>query len=254
MRKVIVTCPCGQRMQVSRSAYGKIGVCPKCNQKIRVGAGGVEPLALPSPEEPPPPRHHDVPNSHEQPRPEFEAAKRRFGRAVNLFYHDHYAEALAILDDLRKELPGNVQIETARTRCIERMAAPPPKKEEIMTAPIKAEFGEKTEFGERAEPGEPPPEEKPSEPEPVEEKEQEAEAPPADAPADGLGEKLTATAVHETLLYLLKEGSPDAVRLEAAELACRVLGLGGPRHRASSNGKRRQSPEPAERAAPTRQT
>ena len=36
MRKLVVTCECGQRMQVPRSAVGKTGLCPTCGQSITI--------------------------------------------------------------------------------------------------------------------------------------------------------------------------------------------------------------------------
>jgi len=192
MRKIVVTCPCGQRMQVSRSAYGKIGVCPKCNQKIRVGANGLEPLALPSPDGPPAPAGH-TPQFQFQERQniDVEIQKRKFAKAVDLFYHVRYAEALAILDELRKDLPGNIQVETARARCLDALNTP--KAEPACGAAVP----------------------------PAQAQETNAPQPSREPPAE-----LTPQAVHQTVLYLMTSGSTDSVRLQAAELASRILGLG----------------------------
>lgn len=193
MRKVIVTCPCGQRMQVSRSAYGKIGVCPKCSQKIRVGANGVEPLALPSPDAPPSPTGYSPQVQCHEPRNSgLETAKRNFARAVDLFYHARYGEALTILDDLRKELPGNTQIETARARCHDALKAP--KAEAACGAGVSA-----------------------------------AASPPIHAqntPSPEPPAELTPQVVHRTVVRLMTSGSTDSVQFQAAELASRILGLG----------------------------
>ena len=192
MRKVIVTCPCGQRMQVSRSAYGKTGICPKCNQKIRVGANGVEPLALPSPDSAPSPTGYTPPfQFQERQNSDSETAKRNFAWAVDLFYHARYGEALAILDDLRKDLPGNAQIETAHARCLHAIKAPAEKPENTQPA---AEPAHGTTS--------PPP---PHGPKPAPE--------------------LNPQAVNQTVLHLMTSGSTDSVRLQAAELASRILGL-----------------------------
>ncbi|MBN2308734.1 MAG: hypothetical protein JXR94_07165, partial [Candidatus Hydrogenedentes bacterium] len=39
MRKLILTCDCGERMKVPRSAVGKTGVCPSCGRRIAITAG-----------------------------------------------------------------------------------------------------------------------------------------------------------------------------------------------------------------------
>ena len=195
MRKVIVTCPCGQHMQVSRSAYGKIGICPKCNQKIRVGANGVEPLALPSPADAPSPAANTA-QFQERPSADPEAKKRQFAKAVDLFYHARYGEALGILDELRKDLPGNVQIETARARCLDALSTPAAKAED-------------TNCGASVPPPRP---------------HDNIAPPPGPEPAP----ELTSQAVHQTVLHLMTSGSTDSVRLQAAELASRILGLATP--------------------------
>ena len=217
MRKVIVACPCGQKMQVSRSAYGKIGICPKCNQKIRVGAGGVEPLSLPSPDMPrdnaaayTPPRHEN------QYAPELDRAKKLFGQAVNLFYRSDYAGALSILENLMRELPGNPQIATARMRCTEAI-------ERAKTA----QTAQHSDYTPDVEPAQktPPPPHKDAEPHQTQQ------------------EPLTPEAVHQALLYLLRQGSPDSVRLEAAELAYRILGLPNGKNKTQAATSQRETKE-----------
>ena len=204
MHKIIVTCPCGQRMQVARSAYGKIGVCPKCNQKIRVGANGAEPLALPSPGAQPAERSHSAPFQFQDRRdPDLETAKREFARAVDFFYHARYADSLTILDGLRRQLPANAQIETAYARCLEAINAPAAEQREPAPEPSCG-----ADFSAAA----PPPEQA-----------QPRTAPPQPAPEPPL--ELTAQAVRQTVLHLMTSGAPDSVRLQAAELASRILGL-----------------------------
>ncbi len=229
MRKVIITCPCGQRMQVSRSAYGKVGLCPKCNQKLRVGATGLEPLALPSPGDaplPPPPRAPlEFPERSDA---AFENAKRNFATAVDYFYHAQYEKALGILDRLHDELPDNAQVQTARARCADAMNA---ARTEKTAAPRET----------------PPDNPVPDTPTPQEE----TEPPPA---------QLTIESVHETVLRLMTSASPDSVRLKAAKLAARLLGIGRTTgsagkpgvffaHVAPTNGKPRPASQaPEERA------
>ena len=219
MRKIIVTCPCGQRMQVSRSAYGKIGICPKCNQQIRVGSNGAEPLALPSPDEAPSHNPGSAPFQFQGRRnSDSEIAKRKFARAVDFFYHARYGDSLAVLDELRRDLPGNAQIETARARCLEALSAPPTTIKENKRA---------------AEPycgaGVPPA----RSPANAEDANCGAGVPPAHSRANTVTPprdpapplELTAQAVHQTVLQLMTSGSTDSVRIQAAELASRILAL-----------------------------
>lgn len=114
MRKLIVTCVCGQRMQVPRSAYGKVGICPKCGQKSKIGSTNTEPMPLPAPDD----QSRLLEYDHAA-----EGAKQRFGHAVDLFYKQRYAESLALLDELVAQYPGNEEIATARIRCIEKSPA-----------------------------------------------------------------------------------------------------------------------------------
>lgn len=206
MRKLIVACPCGQRMQVARSAFGKLGVCPKCGMKIRVGANGLEPLALPAPGAPAPgPSPQFVPPHQERqpfqdrrpgvvpPSMESDNVKRKFGEAVDLFYRAHYAEALGILDGLIKDCPGNLQVEAARVRCMDA---------------LKSAGSEHTP-------------EKDATPSP------EPEHAPQPAQAAAATTELTVEAVRTTVLALMQHGTTDAIRLQAAELAWRILNTSG---------------------------
>ena len=119
MRKLILTCDCGQRMQVPRSAIGKMGLCPNCGRTIPVTSGNTSQSAYERE------RTHAV-----APRPNWwqgspytpsEDAKQRFGQASDLFRARRYGQALAIFNALAKEFPGNPEIERGRSICIERM-------------------------------------------------------------------------------------------------------------------------------------
>jgi hypothetical protein len=114
MRKLFITCDCGQQMQVPRSAIGKMGQCPSCGEKIpinrdttsrtpqaRASVGGFSRNKWGS-----------------QGKPSVDA-KQRFGRAVDLYCAGHYGEALALFDSLQEEFPDSMEIERARRQCIE---------------------------------------------------------------------------------------------------------------------------------------
>ena len=130
MRKLIVTCECGQRLRVPYSALGRSGVCVTCGRTIPIisdnarresGATRAEPSLGREP--------------RWQRRPTLsEDAKERFGKAVDLYNNQRYAEALAIFDSFLLQFPGNPEIEEARAQCLKalrrsRIPAPdgPPK-------------------------------------------------------------------------------------------------------------------------------
>lgn len=122
MRKLLVTCACGQQMQVPRSAIGKVGMCPTCGRTTRITPQNTSPLQRRPPFET---RSTWGPNRKEPP----EDAKQRFGQAVDLYYQGRYGEALAIFDTLLREFPGNPDIEHGRAQCLKavnRPALPPP--------------------------------------------------------------------------------------------------------------------------------
>lgn len=114
MRKLYITCDCGQQMQVPRSAIGKMGQCPACGERI--------------------PINHETTTRQPQAtsslgaavrgrwgaksRPTMDA-KQQFGRAVDLYCAGRYGEALAIFDALQAEFPDSVEIARARRQCAE---------------------------------------------------------------------------------------------------------------------------------------
>jgi hypothetical protein len=170
MRKLLVTCECGQQMQVPRSAVGKMGKCPTCGATTRITNNNTRPL--------PGPRGRTFAKQNwsgeAQNEPPGEA-KQRFGQAVDAYYAQRYAEALAIFDALAKEFPGNPDIEHGRAQVVRAMRRP--------TLPP---------------PG------------------------PGRAPTDAdLNEGVIRRIVLEKLLY----SNADAVQLQAADIAAKLLGL-----------------------------
>ncbi len=118
MSKFILTCQCGQRMRVPRSAVGRTGQCPACGRHIPItndtlvpkntsrSGGGMRNAAFRTQRQGPGAREDD---------------KQRFGQAVDLFYNKRYAEALSIFDLLASDYPGNAEIESARSECLRHM-------------------------------------------------------------------------------------------------------------------------------------
>ncbi len=118
MRKLVVTCECGQRMQVPRSAVGKTGLCPTCGQSITITNDNATAAPPPSAARGSRPLNNARQSWWQGRAAPSEDARRRFGEAVDLYYLGRYAEALAIFDALAKQFPGNPDIESGRTQCI----------------------------------------------------------------------------------------------------------------------------------------
>lgn len=114
MRKLFITCSCGQQMQVPRSAIGKMGQCPTCGEKIPITRETTSRTRPASVAKGSPNRSRW--GSHGGPSIE---AKQRFGRAVDLYCAGKYGEALVIFDALRQEFPDSLEIDKARQQCIE---------------------------------------------------------------------------------------------------------------------------------------
>ena len=117
MRKILVTCECGQQMKTPRSSLGKMGTCLACGRTMRITAGNTDPL--------PRSEKRDVPFGQASPgapvSDRTDDARRRFGQAVDLYRTKRYAEALAVFDELAREYPGNPEITHSREECIKAM-------------------------------------------------------------------------------------------------------------------------------------
>ncbi len=114
MRKLFITCTCGQQMQVPRSAIGKMGQCPSCGDKIPITRETTSRTRRAS-------MAKGTPNPNRwgrQKGPSIEA-KERFGRAVDLYCAGNYGEALVIFNMLSQEFPDSIEIQKAREQCIE---------------------------------------------------------------------------------------------------------------------------------------
>ena len=125
MRKLILTCLCGQRMKLPRSAIGKKGLCPSCNREVDITASEARPEnsgKAPKFYNPGP-----APQSGQAGSQRFSLmeAKQAFGRATDLFFERHYGEALSIFDSIACEYPDSPEIEDARRQCVVAMRRPP---------------------------------------------------------------------------------------------------------------------------------
>lgn len=117
MEMLALNCSCGQEMVVPQNALGRTGLCPGCGGHVAINDGNTRPyrprrrengnraLAL---------RRHEA---HET-QGAREDAWRNFAAAVDLYNSRRYAEALAMLDTLLRQFPGNPHVQTARDQCI----------------------------------------------------------------------------------------------------------------------------------------
>ena len=182
MRKLLVTCQCGQQMQVPRSALGKVGVCPTCGESTRITSSNTSPL--------PNGRRRGVFTRQDSWKPAGgaaeppEEAKQRFGQAVDHYYAGRYGEALAIFDSLAKEFPGNPDIDHGRMQCYKAMRR----------ASLSYQPGAETTASTAGVAGQEAPE-------------------------------LDAATVRRFILEKMLHGRTEATQLQAAELACKVLGM-----------------------------
>lgn len=115
MSKLALTCACGQEMAVPENAIGKKGLCPDCGTEIRITKKNTSPwrkrrggglLALSRGASPPALQ-----------RASEDDAARQFAESVDLYNQRRYAEALTVLNGLRKNHPDNPHIEAAQGQC-----------------------------------------------------------------------------------------------------------------------------------------
>lgn len=118
MTKLSLTCACGQEMVVPESAVGKIGLCPGCGVQINITPDATRPYQ---------PRRREggrllsLRREAKQDNTNRQEAWRQFAAAVDLFNTRRYAEALAILDSLLTQFPGNPNVQIARDQCMEAL-------------------------------------------------------------------------------------------------------------------------------------
>jgi hypothetical protein len=121
MRKLIVSCMCGERIQVPRSALGRTGLCPGCGRSLKITPDNAVPLADPQPD---PGVKIAAPDTAEM------DAKLTFGKAVDHYYAGEVAQALVLFTRLLAVHPDSDEIQRARTLCADtiRRAKPLPPK------------------------------------------------------------------------------------------------------------------------------
>lgn len=198
MRRLMVICLCGERIQVPRSAIGKKGLCPACGRVIAIAADSAVPLRSQ-------PQTKAAPAQGtwhtESAGPPTEEAKRRFAEAVDLYFSQRYAESLAVFAALAAQYPAHPEIETAQAMCLGalRRSLVPALEHKPAAAHARAEgdapFRTTDEVVPRA-------------------------ARRQKAPEDLLNERSLGKFLLEKMLH----GSSEGVQLRAAELAVKVFG------------------------------
>ena len=124
MRKLILTCHCGQKMKLPRSAIGKKGLCPGCGSEVDISASEARPEnrgRAPKFSGANTPQHNAQAGAQDF---SLMDAKQAFGRATDLFFEHRYAEALSLFDSIAIKFPGSPEIEDARRQCLAAMRRP----------------------------------------------------------------------------------------------------------------------------------
>jgi hypothetical protein len=124
MRKLILTCHCGQKMKLPRSSIGKKGLCPGCGSEVDISASEARPENRSSA---PKFSGTNLPQQHAQAGAQdfsLMDAKQAFGRATDLFFEHRYGEALSLFDSIALKFPGSPEIEDARRQCLAAMRRP----------------------------------------------------------------------------------------------------------------------------------
>jgi hypothetical protein len=166
MSKLMLICECGQEMTVPDSALGRRGLCPECGKELLIGDKNTMPWQ-PRARRPPAPRPAAPAQAPEQ-------AWRRFAEAVDLYSANRFAEALAVLNQLRIEFPEDQSIQDAQRQCmdaLERLAVPAPDAAAMEEAELSPDL------------------------------------------------------VRKVILDKMLRGKTEAVQLQAAELAARLMGM-----------------------------
>lgn len=126
MRRLMVVCACGERIQVPRSALGKTGLCPACGRSVEVTTANAVPIQTRGPV--PTAKASSAQSGQWSTGPTPRAVddtKRKFAEAVDLYFAHRYAEALTIFTTLATLHPDNPDIEMGRSMCVSALRTAP---------------------------------------------------------------------------------------------------------------------------------
>ncbi len=237
MRRLVVLCICGERIQVPRSALGKTGLCPACGRVINITAESATPLrgqphVSQTAGRGPKPFQQSWGGGNGAPPPS--DAKRRFAEAVDLYFSQQYAQALSLFQSLSLEFPDNPDVSTGRTMCMNALKNGPRATLEDRRSGERQLPAPDASHGDRK------------------------GTTRSGLPLPALDEPITATMAEDAMKRVLMEkmlnGSSDEVQLRAAELAMKVFGIGnGPSGQGDGAVQSAVSPEDIEEEPETPQ-
>lgn len=119
MRRLIVQCSCGERIQVPQSALGKAGICPSCGTTVLISRDNATPYR---PGSPPPPRSGPPPdrswNTAGGAGNAPDDIRRKFAEGVDLYFAKRYSEALVIFNQLAASMPHDADIQMGQSMCL----------------------------------------------------------------------------------------------------------------------------------------
>ena len=120
MRRLVVQCSCGERIQVPHSALGKAGLCPSCGASIFISKDNAAPYrgtaASTSRTGAPQAERPWTGGAAASDAPE--DVRRRFAEGVDLYFAKRYSEALVIFNTLAAAMPHDADIQMGQTMCI----------------------------------------------------------------------------------------------------------------------------------------
>ena len=121
MRRLVVQCSCGERIQVPHSALGKAGLCPSCGATVIISKDNAAPY-----------RGTAASTTARTGGPQVERAwtggsaaggapediRRRFAEGVDLYFAKRYSEALVIFNNLAAAMPNDADIQMGQSMCL----------------------------------------------------------------------------------------------------------------------------------------
>ncbi|MBM3289527.1 MAG: hypothetical protein FJY92_05195 [Candidatus Hydrogenedentes bacterium] len=120
MRRLVVQCTCGERIQVPHSALGRAGLCPSCGATVMISKDNATPFrgVAPAPQQPGPRQPDRAWTGGGVSTNAPEDIRRRFAEGVDLYFAKRYSEALVIFNTLAAAMPHDADIQMGQTMCL----------------------------------------------------------------------------------------------------------------------------------------
>ncbi len=120
MRRLMIQCSCGERIQVPHSALGKAGLCPSCGSTVFISKDNAAPYRGTSASQTrtgaAQPNRAWTGGGAAQNAPE--EIRRRFAEGVDLYFAKRYSEALVIFNNMAAAMPHDADIQMGQTMCL----------------------------------------------------------------------------------------------------------------------------------------